>query len=1217
MRLKQLELQGYKSFANRTDFAFNTGVTAVIGPNGSGKSNVADAVRWVLGEQSFNLLRGKKTEDMIFSGSDQRARLGMAEVRLTLDNSDGSLPLDFQEVTIIRRAYRSGENEYLLNGNRVRLKDIVELLSRSGLSRRTYTVIGQGLVDQVLSQRPDERRALFEEAAGITAQQGKRDEALRRLDETKSNLQRVQDLLQEMTPRLRHLKLAADKANQARQLQADLQALLRTWYGYRWHALLGEVERAQQTERSATDLQRQFQADLARLETDLQVQRARHADLRQHLGDWHRTASALHRQAEAVQRDLAVSEERQRQLSVRQREAVSDLAGLQAQEAAAAERLLALQETLTGRQAEAEAHRVALRRAEDALATRLAGRQARQRALEQAQAEANRLLSAQQAARAQLAQIGERQAALQKTEAEHAAAIEAGRQGGVALAQRLGALEAEQAAAQAEIQRLVKAQAEQAALAEQAEGERRQLAAALSDLGREGASLQSRFDVLTRLRSEGAGFAAGARAVLTDLRSSRPQLPRGILGAVSSLIRVPDHLETALEAALGGQLQDIVVETWDVAETAIAFLKRTDGGRATFLPLDTIRPAPPIRVPHAAGVLGVAADLVETEPRLAPLVQYLLNRIVVTEDLAAARRVRQGLGSGPQPTLATLEGDLVRPGGSVSGGSSARNRQEGSVLAREREWRDLPATIEALKARSRQLEAQVRQAEAQRQTALDSQRQLRSVQTQHEQQRAAGREALNQVQRDLDRQRQAERWHADLARQAAEESGTLAARVTALQVTLTQHEAQQSAAQSAISAAQQALAALAADDLDQALAAARASLATAQAQVSTQQALAQQARMAREQAAAQAAARRARAAEWQAELDRLAGHVSELAAQDARLASQIKTYQDQIDPAEAELVQVETTQTQQETVADRARQQVRSAELQLNQARLELERRRDALARLRRDIEHDFGLVQLERSTELADQPPLPMGALVEALPVVESPPEGLEAEVQRLRQQLTRLGSVNPDAPAEYEETSGRHTFLIEQVADLEKGANGLRQVIVELESVMEREFRKTFRAIAERFKEYFSMLFGGGSARLSLTDGDSLATTGIEIIARPPGKRPQSLALLSGGERALTAAALIFSVLSVSPPPFCILDEVDAALDEANVGRFREAIGRLGSHTQFIVITHNRGTVEAAHTIYGVSMGADNASQVLSLRLEDLPADVGGRQAGAERVA
>ena len=1217
MRLKQLELQGYKSFANRTDFAFNTGVTAVIGPNGSGKSNVADAVRWVLGEQSFNLLRGKKTEDMIFSGSDQRTRLGMAEVRLTLDNSDGSLPLDFQEVTIFRRAYRSGENEYLLNGNRVRLKDIAELLSRSGLSRRTYTVIGQGLVDQVLSQRPDKRRALFEEAAGITAQQAKRDEALRRLDETKTNLQRVHDLLEEMTPRLRHLKLAADKANQARQLQADLHALLRTWYGYRWHTLLGEVERAQQAERSAADLQRQFQADLARLESDLQAQRARHADLRQHLGDWHRRASALHRQAEAVQRELAVSEERQRQLSVRQREAASDLAGLQAQEAAAAERLLALQETLTVRQAEAETHRIALRRAEDALATRLAGRQARQRALEQAQAEANRLLSAQQAARAQLAQIGERQAALQKTEAEHAAAIEASRQGGVTLAQRLGALEAEQAAAQSEIQGLVKAQAGQAALAEQAEGERRQLAAALSDLGREGASLQSRFDVLTRLRSEGAGFAAGARAVLADLSSTRPQLPRGILGAVSSLIRVPSHLETALEAALGGQLQDIVVETWDVAETAIAFLKRTDGGRATFLPLDTIRPAPPIRVPHAAGVLGVAADLVETEPRLASLVQYLLNRIVVTEDLAAARRVRQGLGSGPQPTLATLEGDLVRPGGSVSGGSSARNRQEGSVLAREREWRDLPAAIEALKARSRQLDAQLRQAEAKRQAALDSQRQLRSVQTQQEQQRAVGREALNQVQRDLDRQRQAERWHADLARQAAEESGTLAARVSALQVTLAQHEAQQSAAQSAISAARQALAALAADDLDQDVAAARASLATAQAQVSTQEALAQQARLAREQAATQAAARRARAAEWQAELERLAGQVRELAAQDAALAAQIKTLQDQIDPAEAELAQVEASQAQQEAVADRARQQVRTAELQLNQARLELERRQDALARLRRDIEHDFGLVQLERSAEMADQPPLPMGALVETLPVVESPPEGLEAEVQRLRQQLTRLGSVNPDAPAEYEETSGRHTFLVEQVADLEKGATGLRQVIAELEKVMEREFRKTFRAIAERFKEYFSMLFGGGSARLSLSDGDSLATTGIEIIARPPGKRPQSLALLSGGERALTAAALIFSVLSVSPPPFCILDEVDAALDEANVGRFRDALGRLARDTQFIVITHNRGTVEAAQTIYGVSMGADNASQVLSLRLEDLPADVGGRQAEAARVA
>ena len=1213
MRLKQLELQGYKSFANRTEFVFDRGVTAVIGPNGSGKSNVADAVRWVLGEQSFNLLRGKKTEDMIFSGSDQRARLGMAEVRLILDNSDGSLPLDFAEVTITRRAFRSGENEYLLNGNRVRLKDIAELLGRSGLSRRTYTVIGQGLVDQVLSQKPDERRALFEEAAGITGQQAKRDEALRRLDETKVNLQRVQDLLQEMIPRLRHLKQAADKANQARQLQADLHALLRTWYGFRWHALLGEVSQALQAERRAADLQRRFQTDLARIETDLLALRTRHTDLRQQLGDWRRAAGALHRQAEAAQRELAVHEERQRQLSVRQRDALADLAGLQAQETAAAERLQTLQAALAGCQAEADAHRAGLRRAEEALAQRQTERRARQAALEQAQAEANRLTAAQQAARTQVTQSAERQVSLKRTEAEHAAAIEVARQACAALAQRLGDLETEQAATQAEIQRLAQAEVEQASLAEQAEGERRRLAAAHSDVGREMAGLQSRFEVLTRLRSEGAGFAAGVRAVLTDLSSPQPALPRGILGAVSSLIRVPDRLETALEAALGGQLQDIVVETWEVAEAAIAFLKRSDGGRATFLPLDTIRPAPRIPTPAMPGVLGVAADLVEADDRLAPVVAYLLNRIVVTEDLAAARRVRQKLGNGPQPTLVTLEGDLVRPGGSVSGGSPGRQRQEGSVLAREREWRTLPAAIEALKARSRRVESQVSQAEQQRQAALDSQRQLRSAQAQQEQRAAAGREALNQVQRDLDRQRQAERWHGDLARKAAEESGALTSQINSLQAALTRREAQQTAGQGVIAAAQQALAALAADDLEQALATARAALATAQAQVAGQEALARQAQVARDQAVNQAAARRARAAEWQAELDRLAGQVRELAAQEAQLAGQIKTYQDRIEPAEAELAQVEAGQAQQEIVANRARQQARNAETQLNQARLEMERRQDALARMRRDIEHDFGLVQLEQGETQTEQPPLPLGALVEALPVVENPPEGLEPEVQRLRQQLTRMGSVNPDAPTEYAEASGRHTFLVEQVGDLEKGAHGLREVIVELEKVMEREFRKTFRAIGERFKEYFSMLFDGGSARLSLTDGDSLATTGIEIIARPPGKRPQSLALLSGGERALTAAALIFSVLSVSPPPFCILDEVDAALDEANVGRFRDALGRLAGDTQFIVITHNRGTVEAAQTIYGVSMGTDNASQVLSLRLEDAPGDADERKVEA----
>ncbi len=1201
MRFRKLELQGYKSFANRTEFAFEPGVTAIIGPNGSGKSNVADAVRWVLGEQSFNLLRGKKTEDMIFAGSDQRPRLGMAEVCLTLDNSDHSLPLDFGEVTISRRAFRSGENEYLLNGNRVRLKEIADLLARSGLGRRTYAVIGQGLVDQVLSQRPEERRALFEEAAGITGQQAKRDEALRRLEETGVNLQRVQDLAQEMAPRLRHLKQAADKANQARQLQTDLQALLRTWYGYRWHRLLGELDRARQAEQAGEAAYQQAAQGLRQEEADLQTLRQRQVEMRQRLGDWHRAASVLHRQAEAVQRELAVSEERQRQAAARQREAVAEIAHLQGQEAAAQARRQALQETAAALATEAQSGAEVVRRAEGALEAERQAGQAQGRAVAQAQAQLGRLAAAEQGLQAQLAQIGERQAALEKMRREHVSASESAQKASAAASEALQALRAEETEAQAESARRQQSLDEQNALLEQREGEHRQLAAALADLQREGASLQSRLDVLTRLHNEGAGLAGGVRAVLAEAASPRSQLPRGIMGAVASLLRVPDHLEMALEVALGGQLHDIVVETWEVAEQAIGFLKRGGGGRASFLPLDTIRPAEVIRLAPQQGVVGVAADLVEAEPHLRRLVQYLLNRIVVVEDLAAARRARQSVSNGPLPTFVTLEGDLVRPGGSVSGGSPVRSRQEGSVLARERERRQLPAQLEALKGRSRQIEGQLRQVEERRREALEAQRQLRRAQETAAQARTARLERMNQAQRELDLRRQRQQWYADLARQAGEDAAALATRQAAARQGLQENAEAQNAAQSALAAAQQAVAALMLTDLEDALAAARAHAAMAQARLASHEALMQQARLACNEAAAQVSARQARAAQQQAELERLSAQAATAASQEGELAAQLKAYQERIEPAEAELAQLEATQTAGEMATQRQRQQVRQLELQLNQARLELERRQDAQARLRRDIEHDFGLVSLERNEATPDQPPLPLGALVETLPVAEALPEGLESDVQRLRQQLSRLGNINPDAPTEYQQELARQTFLTEQAADLEKAAHALREVIAELEKAMEREFRKTFRAVAEQFKEYFSMLFGGGSARLSLTDGESLATTGIEIIARPPGKRPQSLALLSGGERALTAAALIFSVLSVNPPPFCILDEVDAALDEANVGRFRDALSRLAAETQFIVITHNRGTVEAAQAIYGVSMGADNASQVLSLRLEE----------------
>lgn len=1204
MRLKELELHGYKSFANRTSFSFPPGITAVVGPNGSGKSNIADGIRWVLGEQSFNLLRGKKTEDMIFSGSDQRARLGMAQVTLTLDNQDGALPLDFAEVTITRRAYRSGENEYLLNGNRVRLKDIAELLGRSGLSRRTYTVIGQGLVDQVLAQRPEERRVLFEEAAGITGYQAKRDETLRRLDETRSNLQRVHDVIQELAPRLRHLKQAAERAAQANQLQADLRALLEVWYGYQWHSTLHAVALAQETHQRAQVQQAEELQRLNGLEAVLEQQRLRQATLRRQLGEWHRTSSGYHRQAETVQRELAVAEERARLLGAHHHEALLEHDRLREIESDTAQRGALISQGLNTARQQLETQSTQVAAAEAALAARRAARLAQQEALEQAQRQLTALQAGVQEIRLRLAQLTDRAAVLAEERVTHRAAIARATGDSQAVSQQLHAQQTAADGISAEIARLATARAEQTTLAAAAETERRRVNEQLHATQRTLDRMQARFDLLNRLRQEGAGYALGPRAVLQEAQHPTRSNPLRVLGTVASLLHVPPELESAIESALGGQLQDIVVDTWDDAEAAIEFLKRSNAGRATFLPLDTIRPAAPLRIPSLPGVLGTAATLVGAETHQRRLVEYLLNRVVVTTDLAVARRLRQAMAGQPQPTLVSLEGDLVRPGGSISGGSRAAARQEGSVLTREREWRELPAQIAQAQAESQGLENQIQSIEQRRQASLTEQRRLSDAEAGLTSRHRGLHDRMGELQRELDRHQQAGAWQAGLLAQVEAELAQQAQRRQHLENELADQEAAAVQQADVVAAAQAAQTAATLEDVDELLSQARAAWSAVQAEVAAQQLALNQAQRDHAQVGQQMRDKMARITSLERASAEVAAQIVTLQEQHTTLAAHIRVFQEQIDPAETELAAIEAAQLEQEEHAAHQRAQLRVAEARLSQAQLLLERTQDSLNRLRHDIAHDFGLVVLEQGEQLPDQPPLPLGTLVHTLPVVEILPDGLEADIQRLRQQLRRLGNINPEAPAEYAEAAARHSFLTEQVVDLENGSLSLHEVIAELEKVMDHEFRKTFRAVSERFKENFSVLFGGGSARLTLVDPENPAASGIDITARPPGKRPQNMALLSGGERALTAVALIFSILGVNPPPFCVLDEVDAALDEANVGRFRAALQELAGETQFIIVTHNRGTVEAASTIYGVSMGADNASQVISLRVEEVDA-------------
>jgi chromosome segregation protein len=1196
MRLKSLELQGYKSFAAKSHFEFDDGITAIVGPNGSGKSNVSDAVRWVLGEQSYSALRGKKTEDMIFSGSDGRARLGMAQATLVFDNSDGWLPIDFKEVTVTRRAFRDGQNEYLLNGSRVRLRDVNEVLAASGLSRRTYTHIGQGLVDAVLSLRAEERRAFFEEAAGTTLHNTRRAEALNRLSATQENLLRLNDIISEITPRLRYLQRQAERAANYHTIGEELKDHLRIWYGFQWGASQKRLQVARaQLQQSQRKLQEhRILAD--QIAADIEDLRSRHNRLRLQLGEWHLESSKLHKDAEVVQRDLAVGEERSRSISAQVEEIEAEIAPLEESRHSVAEKA---REAQTTAEMLAEELKAANKYVTE-LNAQLSGLQSQREDILRRQSEAQKRSAAlaDRIARheARLAQLDERrrQLADEASEAESNADDEAHILSEVV--PRQDTLEAKIGAIVTQLGEIGAIRETHLASLRDTAEETAQLDEEISRQRQRLEALRARHDLLSKMQTEMSGYYEGVRNLLkpdTNLR--------GIIGTVTQVLSVPPELEVAVETALGGHLQDVIVDKWEDAETAIAYLKRTHGGRATLLPLDTIRPASRAQPPSDKGIRGVATDLVVCESRLQPIAEFLLGRTVIVDDLPLARQVLPSLRGGFQ--IVTLEGDLVRSGGSVSGGSVSRNKSSGGFLAREREWQELPDQIAQKESSLEETIGYKKRIKARQedlQTELDT---LASKQADLENARAAAERDLRAIQRDIERARQAQDWQKTLLERIEKQNAEIDQTERKLQDEAARwKQDQEESEESANDLADQA-GAMATEPLLQQLSQAQAAQATVEGRYRSQRTILEGHLAHQEELVAQIKHKHQRITELRDEKQQLDVKLETLRQRGQTLNDAISVLADKIEPAESELSSLEERRHHQQKKETAQRQTLQHMESETGQLSLEFSRRQDEIKLLEREIADDLGLVEIEDSEDVISQPPLPLHPMISKLPKIDELPEGLEDTIRQLRAQLSRMGSVNLDAPKEYEETKARHEFLSQQMTDLEQAAADLKQVISELDRIMEDEFLRTFNAVAVEFKKFFRQMFNGGEAELVLTDPDRLTETGVDIVARPPGKRAQNLSMLSGGERSLTAAALIFSLLKTSPTPFCILDEVDAMLDEANVGRFRGALEELAQETQFVVITHNRRTVEAAGTIYGISMGEDSVSRIVSLKFNEAP--------------
>ena len=1192
LRLKSLELQGYKTFASKTAFEFAEGITAIVGPNGSGKSNIADSLRWVLGEQSYGLLRAKKTEDMIFNGSEARPRAGMASATVVFDNSNGWLPVDFSEVAMTRRAYRDGRNDYLLNGQHVRLKDLIELLAQSGLSERTYTILGQGLVDASLALKADERRRLFEDAAGIGLYRSRRDEALKRLETTKRNLERVLDILAELEPRLKSLERQAKRTQDYLQVQADLKLLLREWYGYHWHTSQRELSDVRVIARNQEVKLAEARESYQNLLSGFSASRSHLAELRARLSGWNRQSAQLLVQRESISRELAVLDERRRALVESQNQSQGELERIRMDIEQAKSRDLEVENEAARVNAELSEARAQEQEARTLLNARQTERLVIEERLQASRQRLDDLNGEKAQFQARLDELKNRKenqkirldsTDLAILQAENALSLaEAELVNGSRLREQ-----AEQAFVQAEqALALINQKIENLELSRQQQLENR------NNKLTEHARLQAQLDVLDQAEQALTSYSDGARKLLEAARQSRIG---GVRGAISSILEVPAEFETAIAAALGDSLEAVIVSSGADVEAALFLLESDSSGRATLLPLEWLESRKTLKAGSDRESLGIASQVVKAPAESRPAVDFLLGQTVIARDRSSARRLLKATGA---QRVVTLKGEVFRSDGTVQAGKENRS----ASIGRPRQRREILDSMESVKSAlsglnlsfdkltSEQALAQ-KELETAEQTMKAIRARLNDSIASHQQAGLVAESARRQCEWQIS---QKAALVVEIS-QAEEESVRLTSSLEAVENKLSlAHEETRSINSEIVSL-----------DLDEFTN--QVVFWNTRAQVA-EKAVAEAEKRAddRKQASTRLDSLRQsmelRIREIDSSIQALDGEKVSLLDGEHDLNRQLSGLRTLIDPAEQELVsaeQAELVLQEKETLGLRALQIV---ERQNTQVQLDLTRKQEAIENLRHRIEDDFGLVLFEYEVPMEGAVPLPLGDMVETLPVITEPASGLEESLAQKKAQLRRMGSINIEAKLEYEQTLERFNYMSAQIEDLREAEEDLKQVIAELDELTRKEFTKTFEEVAARFKEIFVRLFGGGSARLVLTDPDNLTETGIDIEARLPGKREQGLSLLSGGERSLTAIALVFALLKVSPTPVCVMDEVDAMLDEANVGRFRDLLVELSQDTQFVIITHNRNTVQAADVIYGITMGRDSASQTISLKLDEV---------------
>lgn len=1184
MKLKKLELYGFKSFAQRTEIVFDEGITGIVGPNGSGKSNIGDAVRWVLGEQSAKTLRGASMSDVIFNGTQKRKPLSYCEVSLVFDNDDHALAMEVAEVMVTRRVYRNGESEYYLNRTACRLKDVVDLFRDTGIGKEGYSIIGQGRIDEILSRKSEDRRQVFEEAAGIVKFKARKEEADKKLQRTLENLERVDDILDELTKRLKPLEEQSRNARVYLELSTELKDLDLNLFlirSDRARARLSELESElltvqtilADTESNLTDKttrRDETQNRIDQLEEAITRARTELMECAEHVHESQKKLSALQSRRETRsenrQRIVREQEEAQERLAEIEKDHVRIQADVEKQHSLIAD----AEQILRATQEAAEKAQAKEKEADAALEAQKAAVIDQMNRLSDVRNDKTRLNTMQAQMETRLTEIEESSGALQEQEAALREAL-------IAVEKQLKTENQHQQQCQEKL-----AQARQAS--DEADTAYANLRA---DVEKQSADMQaaaSRHSVLTEMTRDMEGYNMAVRRAMTY---AKQRGLTGVKGVLAQLMTVPQAYETAIDMALGAAQQNIVTDTEETAKELINYLRQNRLGRATFLPMSAIRGKTlygnernALKLP---GCLGVASELVQCAPEYRGIVENLLGRTVIADNLDHGIPIMRAGNHAFR--LVTLEGDVMHSGGSMTGGSA--QSKVSNLLSRERELKELTAKLQTGRA---ELD-KCRQELTQRQQTVQEKRQKVSdaVNALHQQEIAVAREQARResVSADLN-------THLQRMQETEQARVQLHQSLEDIRQQLETIEHQRTGAQGDQSAMEQKTI-----EMQNALVKARAEASAENDRLMVRTLQLSDLRhglsdLERDEAHAQQD--QAQILREQERREQLLHEMDELDAID----------ENDMKREEAESARRQKEQLRQESAAQAIEQRRSQAQSDLRDILSDMENLHEAynrdseklhkteLAKAR--IEGD----QKNLQNRIWDTYKLTYAGAEEfrRTPFDEKESDRRAAELQG---QIRALGTVNVGAVEEYAETKARVDDLTTQQQDLKRAEMDLRELIERLLIQMRSTFVENFSKMQGYFAETFTRLFGGGHAELKLMDPDDPLNCGIEVNAQPPGKKLQLLSLLSGGERALTAIAILFAMLKLKPTPFCILDEIEAALDDANIGYYADYLKEYSKGTQFIVVTHRKGTMERCNSLFGVAMEEQGVSRMVSVSLQD----------------